>query len=106
MADMGFLPEVKRILRHVPGTYQTLLFSATLDGVVQVLIDRYQTDPVRHEVESPGVTVASMTQRFLRVHQMDKAGVYAAIATAATRRSCSPAPSAPPTRLVDASSEA
>ncbi|OPZ01937.1 MAG: DEAD-box ATP-dependent RNA helicase CshA [Alphaproteobacteria bacterium ADurb.BinA305] len=58
MADMGFLPQVEWILRHIPGDHQTLLFSATLDGVVQGLIDRYQTDPVRHEVESAGVTVA------------------------------------------------
>lgn len=79
MADMGFMPQVEWILRHIPGDHQTLLFSATLDGVVQGLIDRYQTDPVRHEVESEGVTVASMTQRFLRVHQMDKSKVAAAI---------------------------
>lgn len=79
MADMGFMPQVEWILRHIPGDHQTLLFSATLDGVVQGLIDRYQTDPVRHEVESEGVTVASMTQRFLKVHQMDKVKVAAAI---------------------------
>lgn len=79
MADMGFMPQVEWILRHIPGDHQTLLFSATLDGVVQGLIDRYQTDPVRHEVESEGVTVSSMTQRFLRVHQMDKMKVAAAI---------------------------
>ena len=85
MADMGFLPQVEWILRHVPGEYQTLLFSATLDGVVQGLVDRYQTDPVRHEVESAGVTVASMTQRFLRVHQMDKVKVAAAISRSGTR---------------------
>ena len=79
MADMGFMPQVEWILRHIPGEHQTLLFSATLDGVVQVLIDRYQRDPVRHEVISEGVTVANMTQRFLRVHQMDKMKVAAAI---------------------------
>jgi len=79
MADMGFMPQVEWILRHIPGDHQTLLFSATLDGVVQGLIDRYQTDPVRHEVESEGVTVASMTQRFLKVHQMDKVKVAASI---------------------------
>jgi superfamily II DNA/RNA helicase len=79
MADMGFMPQVEWILRHIPGEHQTLLFSATLDGVVQVLIDRYQRDPVRHEVVSEGVTVSQMTQRFLRVHQMDKVKVAAAI---------------------------
>ncbi|QGG96783.1 DEAD/DEAH box helicase [Actinomarinicola tropica] len=49
MADMGFLPEVKRILDRTPDDRQTLLFSATLDGDVDVLIRRYQKDPVRHE---------------------------------------------------------
>ena len=85
MADMGFMPQVEWILRHIPGEHQTLLFSATLDGVVQVLIDRYQRDPVFHEVQSEGVTVSSMTQRFLRVHQMDKPKVAAAISRSGTR---------------------
>jgi superfamily II DNA/RNA helicase len=85
MADMGFLPQVEWILRHIPGDHQTLLFSATLDGVVQGLIDRYQTDPVRHEVVSDGVTVANMTQRFLKVHQMDKVKVTAAISRSGNR---------------------
>ena len=85
MADMGFLPQVEWILRHIPGDHQTLLFSATLDGVVQGLIDRYQADPVRHEVESQGVTVDQMCQRFLRVHQMDKVKVAAAISRSGNR---------------------
>ena len=85
MADMGFLPQVEWILRHIPGDHQTLLFSATLDGVVQGLIDRYQSDPVTHEVVTQGVTVAQMAQRFLRVHQMDKVKVAAAIARSGER---------------------
>jgi len=52
MADMGFLPEVKRLLDRTSDDRQTLLFSATLDGDVDVLVKRYQHDPVRHEVES------------------------------------------------------
>jgi superfamily II DNA/RNA helicase len=50
MADMGFLPEVKRLLDRVRPDRQTLLFSATLDGDVDVLVRRYQRRPVRHEV--------------------------------------------------------
>ena len=46
MADMGFLPQVEWILRHVRGRHQTLLFSATLDGAVGALVSRYQHDPV------------------------------------------------------------
>ena len=80
MADMGFLPQVEWLLRQVEGDHQTLLFSATLDGVVDSLVRRYQTDPVFHEVESPQITVDQMTHRFLQVHQMDKVKVAAAIA--------------------------
>ena len=50
MADMGFLPAVRRILDATRSDRQTLLFSATLDGDVDVLVQRYQHDPVRHEV--------------------------------------------------------
>jgi superfamily II DNA/RNA helicase len=49
MADMGFLPEVQRLLDACAEDRQTLLFSATLDGDVDVLIRRYQRDPLRHE---------------------------------------------------------
>ncbi len=85
MADMGFLPQVEWILRNVDSDRQTLLFSATLDGAVNTLIRRYQTDPVMHEVESKEVTVEEMTHRFVAVHQMDKAKVAATIARSTDR---------------------
>ena len=50
MADMGFLPEVRRLMDQVRSDRQTLLFSATLDGDVDVLVKRYQRSPVRHEL--------------------------------------------------------
>jgi superfamily II DNA/RNA helicase len=80
MADMGFLPQVEWILRHAQGRHQTLLFSATLDGVVGSLVNRYQHDPVFHEVISAQVTVEEMAHRFLLVHELDKVKVAAAIA--------------------------
>ena len=52
MADMGFLPQVEWVLRHIGRGHQTLLFSATLDGGIQGLVDRYQRDPVFREVGS------------------------------------------------------
>jgi superfamily II DNA/RNA helicase len=79
------LPQVEWILRQVGGPHQTLLFSATLDGVVDTLVKRYQRDPVRHEVQSPTVTVDEMVHRFLLVHQLDKVKVAAAIARNAHR---------------------
>ena len=85
MADMGFLPQVEWILRNVEGQHQTLLFSATLDGAVNSLVRRYQTDPVTHEVESKLVTVDEMLHRFLLVHEMDKVKVAAAIACGVER---------------------
>jgi superfamily II DNA/RNA helicase len=53
MADMGFLPEVRRLLDRVDPKRQTLLFSATLDGDVDVLVRNYQRQPVRCEVAPP-----------------------------------------------------
>ncbi len=85
MADMGFLPQVEWLLRQAENDHQTLLFSATLDGVVDSLVRRYQTDPVFHEVESREVTVDQMTHRFIHVHQMDKVKVAGSIAQASER---------------------
>ena len=85
MADMGFMPQVEWILRRAKKDHQTLLFSATLDGMVGALISRYQTDPVTHEVASNDVTVAEMEHRFLAVHEMDRVRVAARIVEASNR---------------------
>jgi superfamily II DNA/RNA helicase len=85
MADMGFLPQVEWVLRHTNRRHQTLLFSATLDGAVKVLVDRYQHDPIVHEVMSETVTVEQMEHRFLLVHEMDKIKVASRIAAGAHR---------------------
>lgn len=85
MADMGFLPQVEWILRNVEAEHQTLLFSATLDGVVNTLIRRYQEDPSMHEVASDEITVDEMTHRFIAVHKMDKSKVAATISRSAER---------------------
>lgn len=85
MADMGFLPQVEWLLRQAKNDHQTLLFSATLDGVVDSLVRRYQHDPVFHEVESREVTVDQMTHRFVQVHQMDKVKVAGSISSTAER---------------------
>ena len=85
MADMGFLPQVEWVLRNVRSDRQTLLFSATLDGVVNSLIRRYQHDPVMHEVVEQEFTAKEMTHRFIAVHKMDKVKVAAAIARSTDR---------------------
>ncbi|MDQ2724278.1 MAG: DEAD/DEAH box helicase [Actinomycetota bacterium] len=85
MADMGFMPQVEWLLRHLTSAHQTMLFSATLDGDVDRLVRNELTDPVRHEVISQQPTVTEMEHRFLQVHQMDKVKVTAAICRHARR---------------------
>ena len=85
MADMGFLPQVQKILHKVEGDHQTMLFSATLDRGVDRLVARYMHDPIAHEVESKDETVDEMHHRFFLVHQMDKVKVLAAISQGVER---------------------
>jgi superfamily II DNA/RNA helicase len=67
MSDMGFLPEVKRLLNRTPKDRQTLLFSATLDGDVGVLTRDYQRDPARHEVGDAAPDIDAMRHLFWRL---------------------------------------
>jgi len=85
MADMGFLPQVQKILHRVEGEHQTMLFSATLDRGIDRLVARYLKDPLSHEVESDDETVDEMHHHFLLVHQMDKIKVVAAISRGVDR---------------------
>ena len=85
MADMGFLPQVQKILHRVEGEHQTMLFSATLDRGIDRLVARYLKDPLSHEVESDDETVDEMHHHFLLVHQMDKIKVVAAISRGVER---------------------
>jgi len=85
MADMGFMPQVEWILRKIKSGHQTLLFSATLDGAVNSLVKRYQTDPATHEVVSEEISVESMKHRFFTVHDMDRDKVLASIIDGVTR---------------------
>jgi superfamily II DNA/RNA helicase len=61
MADLGFLPAVRRLLDATPAGGQRLLFSATLDSGVNVLVKRYLSSPVTHEADSAQSPVAQMT---------------------------------------------
>ena len=72
MADMGFLPSVKRILDQTPGNRHTLLFSATLDGDVDMLIKRYQNDPLTYEVEEQIGDVGDVEHSWYVVQPVDR----------------------------------
>ncbi|MEM9513357.1 MAG: DEAD/DEAH box helicase [Actinomycetota bacterium] len=83
MADMGFLPAVRRLLDQTSPSRQTLLFSATLDGSVGELTHAYQHDPVRHEVgeDTPDITAAN--HFFWNVERTDRPRVAAQAINAA-----------------------
>lgn len=72
MADMGFLPDVRRLLDQTSEDRQTVLFSATLDNDVQVLIDKYQNDPVIHEVGDIEPDLTLVDHRFIKVKKTDR----------------------------------
>ena len=67
MLDMGFQPQVDRIVRHLPKVRQTMLFSATLDGAVGHLAASYTNDPRRHEIQYESKTVEEVDHRFVPV---------------------------------------
>ncbi|MGZ4151286.1 MAG: DEAD/DEAH box helicase [Actinomycetota bacterium] len=72
MLDMGFQPQVDRIVRRLPKQRQTMFFSATLDGAAGRLATAYTDDPARHEVATDGKTIEEVEHRFVAVDQSDK----------------------------------
>jgi ATP-dependent RNA helicase RhlE len=72
MLDMGFAPDVKRILAKLPSPRQSLLFSATMPEEIRHLANRFLRDPVRVEVSPVASTVDSVEQRVCHVLRSDK----------------------------------
>ncbi|CAM5570505.1 DEAD/DEAH box helicase [Streptomyces avidinii] len=72
MADMGFMPQVTALLDQVRPEGQRMLFSATLDRNVDLLVRRYLTDPVVHSVDPSAAAVTTMEHHVLHVHGGDK----------------------------------
>ncbi|WP_456316502.1 DEAD/DEAH box helicase [Streptomyces solicavernae] len=82
MLDLGFLPDVEKIINMLPVKRQTMLFSATMPGAVIGLARRYMSQPTHIRATSPddeGATVANITQRVYRAHSMDKPEMVARI---------------------------
>ncbi|MER5937819.1 DEAD/DEAH box helicase [Streptomyces sp. NPDC001928] len=75
MLDLGFLPDVEKIINMLPARRQTMLFSATMPGAVIGLARRYMSQPTHIRATAPddeGVTVANIAQHVYRAHNMDK----------------------------------
>ena len=82
MLDLGFLPDVERIISMLPPKRQTMLFSATMPGAVISLARRYMSHPTHINATSPddeGRTVKNTTQHVFRAHNMDKPEMLARI---------------------------
>jgi ATP-dependent RNA helicase DeaD len=72
MLDMGFMPDVERIIRQTPRTRQTALFSATMPLVMRILARRHMREPVWIRVRPEEPTVAEVEQRYYEVAERDK----------------------------------
>jgi superfamily II DNA/RNA helicase len=85
MADLGFLPAVRRLLEKTPANGQRLLFSATLDNAVGVLVKRFLTNPKTHEADSAMSPVSAMEHHVLHVQHDQRVAVLADLASAPGR---------------------
>jgi len=76
MLDLGFLPDVERILAALPPVRQAMLFSATMPGAVITMARRYMTRPTHIRAQDPGdddsLTKRNIRQLVYRAHNMDK----------------------------------
>ncbi|MEU9288122.1 DEAD/DEAH box helicase [Streptomyces sp. NPDC048275] len=82
MLDLGFLPDVEKIMNMLPARRQTMLFSATMPGAVIGLARRYMSQPTHIRATAPddeGATVANTSQHIYRAHNMDKPELVARI---------------------------
>jgi superfamily II DNA/RNA helicase len=84
MADMGFLPAVRRLLEMTSKDRQTVLFSATLDGDVAVLTQRYQRDAIRHESELQEDAVNDVEHVFWMIDRGDRVAHTAEVVASAS----------------------
>ncbi|MFJ5676696.1 DEAD/DEAH box helicase [Streptomyces sp. NPDC093097] len=88
MLDLGFLPDVEKIIQQLPAKRQTMLFSATMPGQVISLARRYMSQPTHIRATAPddqGATVANITQHVYRAHSLDKPEMVARILQAEGR---------------------
>jgi len=85
MADLGFLPSVRRLLTQTPRGGQRLLFSATLDKAIDALVKQFLTDPVTHQADSAQSPVATMSHHVLHVEREHRLPVLVDLTSAPGR---------------------
>ncbi len=85
MADLGFLPAVRRLLQKTPKGGQRLLFSATLDNGIDVLVRQFLDSPVTHEADSAQSPVATMTHHVLQIDREHRLSILVDLTSAPGR---------------------
>jgi superfamily II DNA/RNA helicase len=85
MADLGFLPAVRRLLEQTPRGGQRMLFSATLDSGVNVLVKRFLDQPATHEADSAQSPISTMDHHVLHVHRDQRVPVLVDLTSAPGR---------------------
>jgi superfamily II DNA/RNA helicase len=85
MADLGFLPGVKRIMDKTPKQGQRLLFSATLDKAIDVLVKRYLSNPVTHQADSAQSPVSTMAHHVLHTRREQRLPILVDLTSAPGR---------------------
>jgi superfamily II DNA/RNA helicase len=85
MADLGFLPVVRRLLDATPADGQRMLFSATLDNDVDVLVRRFLHNPARHAADAAAAAPAAMVHHLLTITPADRAAVLTTLAGGSNR---------------------
>ena len=81
MLDMGFLPQIERIIKLIPKSRQTMLFSATMQSSVLTIASRYMHLPVRTEIAPSGTATDLVTQEILFVQKDHKARLLGQVLT-------------------------
>ena len=85
MADLGFLPAVRRLMEATPTIGQRLLFSATLDNGIDVLVNRFLSKPIIHSVDPEVSPISTMTHHVFAVTGADKPAVVRELASGKDR---------------------
>ena len=85
MADLGFLPAVRRLLDQTPRDGQRLLFSATLDKAIDVLVKRFLQNPVTHQADSAQSPVATMDHHVLHLGREHRVSILTDLTSAPGR---------------------
>ncbi|GIG60224.1 hypothetical protein Lfu02_45960 [Longispora fulva] len=85
MAELGFLPVVRRLMDATPRVGQRLLFSATLDGGIDVLVKRFLSNPITHSVDSAQSPVVDMTHHVLHIRKEERLPILADLTAAPGR---------------------